>query len=120
MRLWKEGKLLFASIVLVASLLVATVFWAMGTYPRDGLRSFVYPLLMAYALLRLIQEARERLIHDEVSAVIDRAKRLEATDPAAALDLLDSFFVARHEAARQQRAPLLGTAAHDRRAAFRL
>src|SRR6266516_752713 len=99
MRLWKEDKLLLASIVLFASLLVASVFWAVDTYPRDGLRSFGYPLLMAYVLLRLIQMARQRLIHDEVSAVMDRAKRLEATDPAAAVDLLDSFFVARHETA---------------------
>src|SRR6266581_5300482 len=109
MLLWKEDKLLLASIVLVASLLVATVFWAVDTYPRDGWRSFVYPLLMAYVLLRLIQMARQRLIHDEVSAVIDRAKRLEATDPAAALDLLDSFFVARHDAATQERAHLWGS-----------
>src|SRR6266516_4772998 len=87
MRLWKEDKLLLASIVLFASLLVASVFWAVDTYPRDGLRSFGYPLLMAYVLLRLIQMARQRLIHDEVSAVMDRAKRLEATDPAAAVDL---------------------------------
>ena len=120
MRLWKEDKLLLASIVLFASLLVASVFWAVDTYPRDGLRSFGYPLLMAYALLRLIQMARQRLIHDEVSAVMDRAKRLEATDPAAAVDLLDSFFVARHEAATQQRAHLWQSASHDRTAAVRL
>ena len=120
MRLWKETKLLLASIVLVASLLVASVFWGADLYPHEGWRSFVYPLLMAYVLLRLIQMARQRLIHDEVSAVIDRAKRLEATDPAAAVDVLDSFFVARHETATQQRAHLWESASHDRRAAVRL
>jgi len=111
MRLWKEAKLLLASIVLVASLLVASVFWGADLYPHEGWRSLVYPLLMAYVLLRLVQMARERLIHDEVS---------EATDPAAALDLLDSFFVARHEAATQERAHLWGSASHDRRAAVKL
>src|SRR5436189_2551257 len=120
MRISTKDKVLLAAMVLAASFLVASAFWVADSYHREGWRSFGYPLLMAYALFRLIQMARGRVIDDEVSAVIERAKRLEETDPAAALDLLDSFFVARHEAATQERAHLWESASHDRRAAAKL
>jgi hypothetical protein len=70
--------------------------------------------------LRLIQIARRRLTHDEVDDIIEKAHQLEKTNPPAALDVLDSFFTARHKVAAQQRAELWEAASHDRGAAVRL
>jgi hypothetical protein len=120
MRFWKEDKLLFISIVVAAGCLLYTVPSTVELYHTEGARILFYPVGMAYVLVSLIQEARARVVPDELSAIMAKAKVLEKTDPAAALDLLDSFFVARHEAATQQRALLWESASHDRRAAATL
>jgi len=120
MRLWTEDKLLFVSIVVVVGVLVYSAPWAIDSFHTDGWRSVLYLVILGYVIFRLIQIARRRIVHDEIDDILEKANQLEKTNPAAALDLLDSFFTARYKVATQQRAELWEVASHDRRAAIRL
>ena len=119
MRVWKEAKLHLVSIILVAGLLVYSAYWAAELYQHDGWRILFYPAALAYTLVRLIQIGRDRTGREE-RAILEKAELLEKTDPAAALNLLDSYFVTRHAATARERALLWESPSHDRKAAIKL
>jgi hypothetical protein len=109
------------AIVLLIPILVAVgAWWVIYDYPYSGWRSVALPAVFLWIGWRAIQMTRERAAHREEDTVIERARRLEKTDPAAAQQLLDSYFLTKADEASRERAKLWDLALQDRKAAARL
>jgi hypothetical protein len=109
-----------AVYLFVLVLSVAGTIWLLSDSPYDQTRTLAYlasgVLFGWWAIRGLRREAASR---DE-NEVFARAEQLEKTDPAAADQLLDSFFMKKGELAAQERAKLWTIASQDRGAAARL
>jgi hypothetical protein len=109
-----------ASFLLMAILLTAGVSWVVYDYPYSGWRSVALPVAFLWLGWRAIESARVSAVHREENAILDKARRLEASDPAAAQQLLDSYFTSKAEEHSRERAKLWDLALQDHKAAKRL
>ena len=107
-------------VVLLAIVLVGSAWWLVYDFPFAGWRSLALPLGFSFVAWSAIQQLRVSATHREEDALFEKASHLEKTDPAAAEQLLDSYFAAKAETDAQERAKLWDQAGQDRKAAVRL
>jgi hypothetical protein len=100
---------------------VAGAIWLLSNPPLfDETHTLVSLALAVYCAWWAVRGFRSEAASREENEVFERAQQLEKTDPAAADELLDSYFIKNGEVAAQERARLWAVAPHDRGAAARL
>jgi hypothetical protein len=104
--------------VLVLSI-VGTI-WLLFDSPYDETRTLAFLALGVLFAWRAIRGLRLDAASREETEVFERAAELEHVDPAAADQLLSSYFTKKGELAARERARLWEMASHDRGSAARL
>ena len=106
--------------VFILALSVAGTIWLVSDSPMDETRTLAFMAFGVYAAWRAIRGLRTEAASKEENQVLRKAEQLAKTDPAAADQLLDSYFIKKGELAAQERARLWDMASHDHGAAVRL
>ncbi len=106
--------------VFVLVLSITGTIWLLSNSPYDETRTLAYLALGVLFAWRAIRGLRTDAANREENEVFARAEQLEKADPAAADQLLDSYFTQKGELAAQERAKLWAIASQDPGAATRL